>query len=71
MYGQRLRIARKSVDMTLEEVAQKMTTTHTTISRYENEKRKIDPDILTEFCRLYNVSADYILGFIDEPKKLR
>ena len=71
MYGQRLRMARKSAGMTLEEVAQKMNTTHTTISRYENENRKIDPDILMKFCRLYNVSADYILGFIDEPKQLK
>ena len=66
MYGQRLRMARKSAGMTLEEVAQKMNTTHTTISRYENEKRKIDPDILMKFCRLYNVSADYILGRTDK-----
>ena len=71
MYGQRLKMARKSAGMTLEEVAQKMNTTHTTISRYENEKRKIDPDTLMEFCRLYNVSADYILGFIDEPKQIK
>ncbi len=57
--------------MTLEQVAQRMNTTYATISRYENERRKIDPDTLTEFCKLYNVSADYILGFIDEPRCLK
>lgn len=71
MFGERLRTARKSAHMTLEQVAQRMNTTYATISRYENERRKIDPDTLTEFCKLYNVSADYILGFIDEPRCLK
>lgn len=62
MYGKRLREARTKAGMTLEHVAQIMNTTHVTISRYENEKRKADPDTLTAFCRLYCVSADYILG---------
>lgn len=65
MYGMRLREARKKAGMTLEQVAQVMNTTHSTISRYENEKRKIDPDTIVEFCKLYKVSADYILGLSD------
>nr|CDL65882.1 unnamed protein product [uncultured bacterium] len=67
MYGKRLEEARKAAKMTLTQVAQIMSTTHTTISRYENEKRKIDPETLTAFCRLYNVSADYIL---DLPRNM-
>ena len=62
MIGQRLRTARKNKKMTLEEVAQKLSTSHTTISRYEQEKRKPDPDALRALCELYNVSADYLLG---------
>ena len=71
MYGKRLRAARKAAGMTLEQVAQQMNTNHTTISRYENEKRKIDPDALAVLCRLYNVSADHILGLTDEPRPLK
>ncbi|MBR2489296.1 MAG: helix-turn-helix transcriptional regulator [Clostridia bacterium] len=62
MYGQRLRIARKNCKLTLEQVADHLNTTHATISRYENEVNKIDPYTLTELCKLYKVSADYILG---------
>lgn len=62
MYGERLRKARKSAKMTLVQVAQALNLSHTAISRYENENRKIEPELLTEFCKLYNVSADYILG---------
>lgn len=70
MYGKRLREARKKAAMTLEQVAEIMNLTYTTISRYENEKRKMDPETLTAFCKLYQVSADYILGLSDEPSLL-
>ena len=67
MQPHRLRSARKNANMTLEAVAKIMNTTHATISRYENGKRKMDPGTLAAFCRLYNVSADYLLGL---PKDL-
>ena len=59
MYGSRLRYLRKKNNYTLNYVAEKLNTTHATISKYENEKLKIDPDTLCSFCKLYNVSADY------------
>ncbi|MBQ5320625.1 MAG: helix-turn-helix transcriptional regulator [Oscillospiraceae bacterium] len=62
MYGKRLRVSRKKMNMTLEQVAKILNTTHASISRYENEKTKIDPDTLITLCKLYNVSANYILG---------
>lgn len=61
MIGERLRTARKNKKLTLEEVARKLSTSHTTISRYEQEKRKPDPQVLRAFCELYDVSADYLL----------
>ena len=72
MFGENLRAARKRAKLTLEQVAEILNTTHSTISRYENEKRKIDPETLASFCRLYNVSADYILNLpydLEHPKK--
>lgn len=62
MLGDRLRKARKNANLTLEQVADKLFTTHSTLSRYENNKRKVDSELLMELCKLYNVSADYILG---------
>ena len=62
MYGEKLKTARKNAKLTLEQVAQIMNTTHATISRYENEKRKIEIETLKQFCIIYNISADYIIG---------
>lgn len=62
MCGERLRQARIKAGLTLTQVAVALFTSHTTISRYENDKRKVDPPTMLELCKLYNVSADYILG---------
>lgn len=62
MIGKRLCTARKKMNLTLTEVAERMNVSHTTISRYESGKRKTDPDTLITLCKLYNVSANYILG---------
>ena len=62
MYGKKLQSARKNARLSLEKVAEIMNTTHATISRYENEKRKPDPETLAALCSLYKVSANYILG---------
>ena len=62
MYGNRLRISRKKAQLTLQQVANRLNTTHATISRYENEKNKPDPETLAALCKLYKVSANYILG---------
>lgn len=66
MVGQRLHAARKRKKMTLEEVARKLNTSHTTICRYEQGKRKPDPEALRAFCELYNISADYLLGLSND-----
>ena len=71
MYGKRLREERKRLGLTLEQVAQRLNTTHTNVSRYENKKRKVDVETLAILCRLYNVSADYIIGLTDERKTLK
>ncbi len=62
MYGNRLRLSRNRAKLTLQQVADRMNTTHATISRYENEKNKPDPETLAALCSLYKVSANYILG---------
>ena len=33
-----------------------------TISRYESEKRQLDPDTILRLCDLFGVTADYLLG---------
>ncbi len=40
-------------------------------SKYEKRRVKLQVDDLIKLCEFYNVSADYILGFSDEPKAIR
>ena len=42
-----------------------------TISDIENGRRTTSFDKLAAICRHYNVSADYLLGLIDEPRPLQ
>ena len=38
-----------------------------TISRYESEKRQLDPDTILRLCDLFGVTADYLLGRSEIP----
>lgn len=42
----------------------------TQISAIENGKQGTSFDKLAAICQHYNVSADYLLGLIDEPRPL-
>lgn len=66
MYGERLRQARKQKNLSQVSVGIKLNTTHATISRYENGKLEPNLDTLKALCKLYNVSADFILGLDEE-----
>ena len=57
-----LRIERK---FKLKEVAEKLNVTIRTISRYEDGTREPSVEMIIKFCKLYDVSADYLLGLTD------
>ena len=40
------------------------------ISRLETGRAQITPDEIEIYCKFFNVSADYLLGFTDELKEL-
>ncbi len=48
--------------MTQVELAEKIETTQTNISRYLSGTRKIDLDILEKIANIFSVSIDYLLG---------
>lgn len=68
LYGKKLREARKARGFTLIKVSLELNTSFETISRYENEKREPNLEMLKKLCVLYNVSADYIIGITDNKK---
>ena len=50
-------------NLTIKEAAEKLGVNPRTYSNYEQGKSKIPVKKLIEICLIYNVSADYILGF--------
>ena len=69
-YTKRLRDLREDRDLTQENIAKALHTSQRVYSRYETGQREIPLHHIITLCKLYDVSADYILGFTDEPKRL-
>lgn len=69
-YSKRIRDLREDRDLTQQQVARLLHTSQTVYSRYELGKRSLPIEHLITLCKLYDVSADYILCFTNEPKKL-
>ena len=66
--GKRLRELRKAQGLTLRQVGALLKLHNTTISGYEDNSRKPDPEILSQFADLYQVSVDYLLGRTEIPQ---
>ena len=68
--GQRLKEFRKEYKMSQKELANILNVVNTIISKYERGDFLIATHTLYTICKKYNISADYLLGRIDEPKYL-
>lgn len=64
-YIKRIRDLREDNDKTQQEVAEYLGTSQTMYARYERGANEMPIRHLIALCRLYQVSADYILG-LDE-----
>ena len=67
-YVERIRELREDTDKTQREVARYLGTTQQVYSRYENGENEIPVRHIISLCRLYKVSADYILGLSDDVR---
>lgn len=63
--GERLKQLRFERGLKLKEVAASLNVTVRSISRYEDGTREPSLEMLVKFCKLYDVSADYLLGLTD------
>ncbi len=70
-YAQRLRDAREDKDLKQSDVAIILKTTQSYYAQYENGHRKLPIEHLITLCKYYNLSADYMLGFINDPRPLK
>ncbi len=65
--AQRIRDVREDNDKTQKQIAEILQTTQSYYAQYENRHRALPLEHLMTLCKYYNLSADYLLGFIDEP----
>ena len=64
--GERIRRARKTKKMTQRELASRIGAAHNSISDWENNKNKPDPDTIELICGILDVTPNYILGSTDD-----
>lgn len=64
-YAERIRGLREDRDMTQADVAKIIGTTKNQIGKYERSEQEMTVSVLIKLCKLFNVSANYIL---DLPK---
>lgn len=69
MYGTRVKELREEQGMTQTDLAKKLCTSQRTVSRYELEQHDLGTQTLIALTRIFEVSADYILGIEDETVK--
>ena len=62
---ERLKELRIERGLRLKDVADRLNVTIRTISRYEDGTREPSIELIVKFCKLYEVSADYLLGLVD------
>ena len=66
--GNRLKEFRKEHKFSREKLANILNTTYSNIAFYEMGRNLIATPFLYTICKKYNISADYLMGRIDNPK---
>lgn len=61
-FGSRLRQARQNAKMTQKELASKIDAKHNSISNWENDQNKPDPDTIELICGVLNITPNFLLG---------
>ena len=67
--SKRLTKFRKAAKLSQEEVADKLSVSRQTVSKWETGQSTPDFDKIAPLCELYNVSSDELLGSVVKPKK--
>lgn len=65
-YVNRMKNLREDADFTQEYVAHFLGTSQTMYARYERGANELPIRHLLSLCKLYNVSADYLLGLTNK-----
>lgn len=66
IFAIREKLLRIEHDYTMKQVADGTGLTESAVSRYESGKREPNGRVISYFCKFYGVSADYLLGLVDD-----
>lgn len=70
-FYKRLKDLREDHDLSQAELAEVLGTTRQQVGKWELGIQMMGVDKYIKLARYYNVSLDYLLGLIDEPRKLQ
>ncbi len=70
-YYKRLKSLRQERNLSQAELAEVLGTTRQQVGKWELGLQMMGVDKYIKLARYYNVSLDYLLGLIDEPRKLQ
>lgn len=70
-YRMRLRDIREDRDLTQAELGKIINKSQQGYNHIEAGRAELKIDDLIKLCQFYNLSADYIIGLIDAPKKYK
>lgn len=70
IYAQRIKELRQQNKKRQDEIAKLLNTSQQYYGQYELDKRPMPIEHLMTLCEYYQVSPEYILGYIDEQKEL-
>ena len=67
-YNERIKSLREDRDLTQEDLCKELNISQQSLSKYENNLRRLPIDILKKYAIYFKVSTDYILGLTDNPE---
>lgn len=65
-FGEKIRNARKAKKLTQKQLAQKIGAAHNSISDWENNKNKPDPNTIEFLCGVLDITPNYLLAMSEE-----
>lgn len=70
-YRTRLKNVREDHDLTQTEIGRLLNKSQQGYNHIETGRAELKIDDLIKLCRYYNLSADYMIGLIDQPKSYK
>ena len=61
-FGEKIKIARKSKKYTQKQLAEKIGAAHNSVSDWENDKNKPDPDTIELLCGVLEITPNYLMN---------